>query len=179
MKKLPALGLMVLLLLGCTAQRTYQSANETAKVVEAGPEPKNATGAAGSINLSISRNASGVLNTDTVFPEVVKFDFSNRTTPDGRLAVYYFFSPYCVASKAIGPEIDKLEAKYPKAAFLRYDITTKNGSLAYQDFAGQFNLSTKQRLVPQVLVNGTILTDRFNINNTLGGILQNFTDGFS
>jgi hypothetical protein len=55
---------------------------------------------------------------------------------------------------------------------LEYDLANTSGSEAYGDFAAQHNLSDTQMLVPQVLVNGTILTDRFNINKSLEGIIK-------
>ncbi len=120
-------------------------------------------------------NTSDVLKSNYTPPELPKFDFSNKTTADGRLIVYYFFSPRCDACKALRPEIDKMEARYTNVKWLEYDITTQNGTWAYDAFATENNLSIKQRLVPQVLVNGQIITDRFNINSTLPGILLNTT----
>jgi len=86
--------------------------------------------------------------------------------------VYFFYSPGCSACKAIIPEIDGLEASYPDALFLRYDLSTRNGSEAYKQFAQQHNLSSDRMYVPQVLVNGTIITDRFNINQSLEAIIS-------
>jgi thiol-disulfide isomerase/thioredoxin len=124
--------------------------------------------------LSFGRNASGVLNTDVVFTERQKYEFSNATTQDGRLIVYYFYSSACPASKALRPEIDRLEGMYDTVEWLEYDIVPQGGMWAYQDFAAQYNLSREQRLVPQVLVNGTIITDRFNINKSLEEVLASF-----
>jgi thiol-disulfide isomerase/thioredoxin len=102
------------------------------------------------------------------------FDFKNVTTESGGLIVHYFHSSGCVASIALNPEIDKLEKNYPDVLFARYDIFTQNGTQAYLAFADQYNLSRDLRLVPQVLVNGTIITDRFNINDSLEGMIQGF-----
>jgi len=131
------------------------------------------------INLTLGRSPSKVMNTDTVFPKALEYDFSNRTTADGRLIVYFFYSPYCSASKAIRPEIDKLEQRYQNVSWNEYDITTANGSVAYSNFASQKNLGAKERFVPQVLVDGRVITDRFNINNTLEDVIQNFSKSAS
>ncbi|MFN7991473.1 MAG: thioredoxin family protein [Candidatus Micrarchaeia archaeon] len=106
-------------------------------------------------------------------PELPKFDFSDKTTADGKLIVYYFYSPHCQACIALRPDMDRLEAAYKDVEWLEYDITTQNGTMAYVEFATERNLSTQQRMVPQVLVNGTVITDRFNINKTLPEILGN------
>jgi len=89
--------------------------------------------------------------------------------------VHYFYSPGCIASKAISPEIDRLEESYPGVVFLRHDLATINGSYAYKEFAVEYNLSPHKQLVPQVLVDGTVITDRFNINESLEGIILSFT----
>lgn len=125
-------------------------------------------------NLTFTRNASDVLNTETRLPEPPHFDFSNATTENGTLIVRYFYSPGCSACKALRPEIDRLEGRYQGLDWREYDITTQNGTLAYGAFADQYNLTSAQRLVPQVLVNGTVITDRFNINRSLEGIVSGF-----
>jgi thiol-disulfide isomerase/thioredoxin len=125
--------------------------------------------------LNFSREIrGGIMTADSVFPELPKYGF-NLSTQDGKPIVYYFYSPNCVASKALRPEIDALEAKYHSVLWVEYDITTQNGTKAYDDFAEQYNLSIKGRLVPQALVNGTVITDRFKINSTLGSLLENLS----
>jgi hypothetical protein len=147
---------------------------------DAAPAPQDgatreAPGRSPDYSLNITREIrDGIMTTDTVFPELPSYDF-NRTTQDGKLVVYYFYLPHCVASQALRPEMDRLEAGYDGVLWVEYDITTQNGSKAYQDFAGMYNLSVKERLVPQVLVNGTVITDRFNINSTLGSLIGNFS----
>jgi thiol-disulfide isomerase/thioredoxin len=104
--------------------------------------------------------------------EEVEYDFSPTHDREGRLIVYFFFSPRCSASRAIIPEIDILESEYPDALFLRYNLSMDNGSEAYRQFAEQHNLSNDEMYVPQVLVNSTIITDRFEINESLEGLLN-------
>jgi thiol-disulfide isomerase/thioredoxin len=125
-------------------------------------------------NLSYSRDVSDVLNTDSKNIENPNFDFSNITDTEGRLIVHFFYLPKCSACLGIKPEIDRLESAYPDTVFKRYDLTTPNGSVAYNTFANQLNLSKSQRYVPQVLVNGTVITDRFNINSTLETIVKGY-----
>ena len=77
---------------------------------------------------------------------------------------------------ATKPEIDRLEAKYNGTTlFLRYDITSINGTYAYKDFTAQYGLNKSGMYVPQVLVNKIIITDMFNINKSLEKTIQNFT----
>ena len=125
-------------------------------------------------NLSFSRefDTEEILVPETKFPETPTFNFSNITTADGRLIVYYFMSSGCIASRELQPEIDRLQGRYPKIEWHTYDILTQNGTWAYLAFADQYGLSPDKRMVPQVLVNGTIITDRFNINESLEGIIS-------
>ena len=187
MKFLVIAILSLVLLVGCTAkgttpptvpnesvsQKVVPSANNSSKLKEE-LTVKNDTPGNSPRNSPPITNTTTVLMANTKFPEPPKFNFSNVTTGDGKLIIYYFYSPYCVASRAIRPEIDRLEQKYPELNWMEYDISTQNGTLAYTSFADQYNLSTDKRLVPQVLVNGTIITDRFNINDTLENIITSF-----
>jgi len=170
-----AFMLIAVLLFGCVSQQSG------AKITEAAPEPivhdiPVQPASNGTINTSTDfvRNVSDVMNTDTVFPEMPNFDFSPKTEPDGRPIVYFFYSPYCSACKAIIPEIDALETRHTEVSWKRYDITSVNGSIAYKNFSAQYGLNSSQMMVPQVLVNGTIITDRFNINKSLEGIIISF-----
>jgi len=165
---------VALVLFGCIVEKPGDnlgaSENQDAPLADQPTPPFHIT-----TNLSFSRNASDVMNDNTTFPEEPTYDFSNLTTPEGRLIVYYFYSSYCGACNALRPEIDKLRAEYPQVTWHEYDLTKEEGSNAYEAFANQKNLSTEKRLVPQAYVNGTIITDRFNINDSLEGILRSFT----
>lgn len=125
------------------------------------------------------RNVSDVMNANTTFPEPenITYDFSNMTTEDGRLIVYYFHSSACSACKALRSDIDRLEAKYPDVLWLEYDLVDDEGHNAYNQFAAQRNLTTQQMYVPQVLVDDTVITDIFNINQSLEGLIKNFSAG--
>ncbi|NYZ73631.1 thioredoxin family protein [Candidatus Micrarchaeota archaeon] len=169
-----AIAVVLLLAFGCLAQET----NTTQTIADTtGSGSGSAIDEWPYVNTSglyFERNVSDVMNTNTTFPEVVdvEFNFSNVTTPDGRLIVYYFHSSGCSACKVLRPEIDSLEADYPEVLWLEYDLANASGGEAYRDFAAQHNLSNQQMFVPQALVNDTILTDRFNINKTLEGIIK-------
>lgn len=158
---------MLILLAGCASQNAPPPAPPAQQHVETPPEKPVSTP-----NLSFSREPAGeVITPETKFPEVPAFNFSKKTADDGRLIVYYFKSSGCIACRELQPEMDKLQSKYPGVDWHTYDILTQNGTWAYQAFAQEYNLSTDKRLVPQVLVNGTIITDRFNINQSLEGLL--------
>ncbi len=192
MRYLAALSLALILLLGCTGQAPQGANNTTqqpAPQTPPQPAPQPSGGGYGyapavqnttqNVSLTPPDNASNstppVMNTSFVPPKMPSYNFTNITTSDGRLIVYYFFSPRCVASVAIRPVISSLEAKYTDVDWQEYDITTQNGTLAYIEFANENNLSAKQRLVPQVLVDGKIITDRFHINDSLEGAILNFS----
>lgn len=175
----PLAVLAVLLLAGCigsgldpTAAK-IQASNDSGSAKNAKLEEE--THYPNTSGMSFYRDAGDVINTYTKLFEPPKFEFSNTTTHDGKLIVYYFFSPTCPACKALQPEVDRLKAKYGNIEWVEYDITTENGAYAYQAFAVQHNLSSTQRLVPQILVNGTIITDRFNINKSIEGIISSFS----
>lgn len=112
----------------------------------------NTTGAA---SPAIQDNANN--STSSLFPP------KNYT-----LAVYYFFSPYCIASMAIQPEIEKLEARYNDSVlFVKYNITEPAAFAEYNKFAIAYNLSNKSRLSPLAYVGDRVLIGRFEINDSL------------
>ena len=166
----------IVLLCGCASKTPEVQITTGSTVPQNSTAPSHIDEAILLQNITIIPNqtTNDVMMSNTTFPEPPKFNFSNITTPDGRLIIYYFYSPYCEAAKEIRPEITKLETRYRNMLWLEYDITTQNGTLAYMEFATEYNLSTKQRLVPQALVNGTIITDRFNINKSLEEIIVSF-----
>lgn len=178
MKTIVALALAMVLLLGCARQGGGGAGtNVTAAIVNSSPAAAGLTGN-GTIIPAPTENTTGVMTADYKPPELPprhEVNFSNVTTPNGTLMVYYFHSSGCSACQALQPEIDKLEAKYPNVLWLDYDISTQDGRYAYNDFVAQLNLSPKEELVPQALVNGTVITDRFHINDTLEGTIKNFT----
>jgi thiol-disulfide isomerase/thioredoxin len=168
MKTIMILALTFVLLLGCT-QEGGAGSNGTAI--------KNATagGFTGSYIIAPAPPKNISTMSHPAQPTTPKFNFSNVTTSNGTLIVYYFYSTYCVASRAVQPVINALATKYPDVLWLEYDINTQTGRAAYRDYVIQLNLTPKEEMVPQVLVNGSIITDRFHINDTLEGVIENFT----
>ena len=159
--------LTALLFLGCVAPQEPKTGTET-------PQPEENTRTVSTNELSFSRESPTVIAADTVFPEIKHYDFSGPVTEEGNLIVYYFYSNNCIASQELAPEIERLEKAYPETVFQKHNLATLNGSMAYRDFAEQYNLSYEQQLVPQVLVNGTIITDRFSINDSLEDIIISY-----
>lgn len=120
-------------------------------------------------------NTTEVMNSETVFPPEPVFDF-NYTDENGTLRVFFFHSPGCSACQDSYPIMRDYEKEFPGVIFINYSLATENGSKAYVKFAELHNLSTQKQMVPQVLVNGTIITDRFNIEEELGPLLENLTN---
>lgn len=185
---LPVL-LVITLLFGCTANqpnsgvKVYEN-NSTTFVNQTTIEPpiqiQNNSSSSQTNNITNQTNTTNSTQTNSsmkvTYPlQPPVYNFSNVTTSDGRLIVYYFFNSHCGACAAIRPQIDRLESIYTNVDWQEYDLATENGSWAYVEFADQYNLTLKQRLIPQVLVNGTILTDRYSINSTLGDLIWNIT----
>lgn len=119
-------------------------------------------------------NATEVITSETIYPPEPIFDF-NYTDENGTLRVFFFHSPGCSACQDTYPILSELEGKFPDVSFINYSLATPDGSKAYVKFAELHNLSTQKQMVPQVLVNGTIITDRFNIEEKLGPLLENLT----
>lgn len=125
-------------------------------------------------NQTQNNSTTEVITSETVFPPEPVFDF-NYTDENGTLRVFFFHSPGCSACRDSYPIISELEGKFPNVSFINYSLATPNGSKAYVKFAELHNLSTQKQMVPQVLVNGTIITDRFNIEEKLEPLLENLT----
>lgn len=167
---------IMLVLSGCIVEREDAAANGDAALQKAEyAQDARVSDLPGTANLSFSRSATSVITADAEPFRVPQFDFTNSTTPDGRLIVNYFYSAHCPACIALRPEIERLEADYPQVAWREFDISTQNGSWAYLQFANESGLNQSRRMVPQMLVNGTVITDRFNINMSLEGIIRAFS----
>jgi len=171
--------LLLLLLSGCVSeiQETNETINETPVpelVIEVEEDPPAEITEENKTNSTNNDLHSDVMNSETVFPEEPVFDF-NRTNENGSMIVYFFHSPGCSACRETYGTVSELEEKYPDIVFVSYSLANANGSLAYVQFAEKYNLSTSKQLVPQVLVNDTIITDRFNIEEKLEDILKEFS----
>jgi len=85
--------------------------------------------------------------------------------------VYFFYSPYCNASQAIWPEIERLEGKYNNSVVFRKYSVTNSGDLGeYNKFAIEYNLSN--RVVPIVYFKNETLIGRFEINDSLENLIK-------
>ncbi len=133
------------------------------------PQPLNNT------DEETANDTTEAITSETVYPQEPFFDF-NYTDENGTLRVFFFHSPGCSACQDSYPIIRELEEKFPDVEFINYSLATQNGSKAYVKFAQLHNLSTQKQMVPQVLVNGTIITDRFNIEEMLEPLLENLTE---
>lgn len=169
MRKILVLAVISLLFLGCTSEAVVETMDETEEVNEIPWIEENQSQIVENQTMG-DDNQSELLTSETVFPELPVFDFS--ITKNGSLVVYFFHSPGCSACKASYPLIDELEEKYPDVIFERHDLSNANGTEAYKQFADFKNLSRDKRLVPQVYVNGTVITDRFNIEEKLEPIIS-------
>ncbi|MBN1170070.1 hypothetical protein JXA56_03520 [Candidatus Micrarchaeota archaeon] len=158
--------MLIMLLLGCI------SVQETEGPINQAIEKKNETviEATKEIQIEATRNEMQVLNSNTVFPEPEVFEF-NKTINDSYV-VYFFHSPKCSACQESYSIISELKDKYPEIIFINYSLATGSGNRAYIQFAELNNLSRDKRLVPQVYVNGSIITNRYNIGEKLGPLLS-------
>jgi len=188
MKRVLAFIVIAVLLFGCASQQDGadkgQVQNGSTQTIPGALDksPGTQNPESGTLNLSNATqnssviplpklNTTGVMMADFVPPEKPAFDFVNTTAPDGRLVVSFFYLPRCSACLAIRPEIDKLKAKYPAALWNEYDISNQSGRWAYDAFVAQRNVSLDKQYVPQVLVDGVIITTWMDINATLEGNL--------
>ena len=121
-----------------------------------------------------TQNTTGVMMADYTPPPMPQFDFTNKTNADGNLIVYYFYLPHCSACLTIKPDMDKLKTEFPQAVWQEYDISTQTGRWAYDNFSAQMSLNASQIYVPQVLVDGVVITTWPTINDTLKGNISAF-----
>ncbi|MBI5223540.1 hypothetical protein HY990_03885 [Candidatus Micrarchaeota archaeon] len=161
--------LVFLFLLGCTGSKSdslsvsEQTSSSTSVVPSRIPDSSSAP-----VTHALPSNSSpAYMMSDFQFPKPPVFDFENKTNSSGSMRVLFFYSPLCEASRATVPLIETLNSKYPGFAYEEYNIASQNGSLAYVSFADSYHLNSSLRMVPQILINGTILTDRFNIADHL------------
>jgi thiol-disulfide isomerase/thioredoxin len=168
------LVLILLMVAGCVAEasETTSDNDEIAVLPESNTSNKTTSEPE---PIAKTNNTTEVITSETEFPKEPVFDL-NYTDGNGTLRVFFFHSPGCSACQDSYPIIEELEGKHPEVDFINYSLATQNGSKAYVKFAELHNLSTKKQMVPQVLVNGTIITDRFNIEEKLGPLLQNLTE---
>lgn len=194
MKRALAFIVMAVLLFGCIREQSGaengQARNSSAEAIQ--EAHANASGTQGQVSgtknqTNLTQNSSviplpqldttGVMMADFVPPPKPSFDFMNATGQDGRLVISFFYLPRCSACLTIRPEIDKLKSKYPKAIWNEYDISNQTGRWAYDAFVAQRNVSLDRQYVPQVLINGVIITTWMDINATLESNMTEYYQG--
>lgn len=159
-----AAAFLIILLFGCISAGQEQNGAIENRIIEPANGPANEN------KEQPKQGNDAVLTSETVFPEPEIFEFSR--TINGSYVVYFFHSEGCSACRESYPTISELKNKHLEIIFINYSLATASGSRAYAKFADLNNLSRDKRLVPQVYVNGTIITDRFNIEEKLGQILS-------
>ncbi|MGV8085515.1 MAG: hypothetical protein ACP5N9_04665 [Candidatus Bilamarchaeum sp.] len=157
MKKTVFVLVLSIILFGCTSQIQEKQTLQKPQSIS-------------TLNISFTRQAEGLLNTETKFPEKPKFEFEHNQ--NGSIIVSYFYSPTCSGHLAVASRIQSLKIEYSQYDWREYDITTQNGTLAYIAFATNYNKSKDILLVPQVLVNGNVLSDSHNISENLELVLR-------
>lgn len=170
MEKMFSILLIIsILMLGCLSQNTEKTPNLQTQNQSA---LQNKTAVQESKAETKITNTNQVMNSETVFPTLPKYNFDNITNQSGNYIIYYFYLPKCTACIANRPKIDELEQKYPMFEWREYDLSTQNGTFAYFDFAQKFNKSKTEITVPQILVNNTIFENRINIEEKLEKYLE-------
>ena len=178
--KLLLLAIVCLLAFGCIATDTDNESNPETNATEPvlqenkNNETLSEPQAVNDSEKTGTNDTAEVITSETIYPQEPVFDF-NYTDENGTLRVFFLHSPGCSACRDTYPIIEELEGKFPEVDFINYSLATQNGSKAYVKFAELHNLSTKKQMVPQALVNGTIITDRFNIEERLEPLLENLT----
>lgn len=166
------IAVMLMLLAGCVADTPEQIQNEEGPTVAADENISNLTVPEPEPQIQ-SNGTVDTVGEETPPPEPA-FDF-NYTDGNGTLRVFFFHTPACSACQDTYPAMEELEGKFPNVEFINYSLATQEGREAYVKFAELHNLSNGEQMVPQVLVNGTILTDQFHIKDELEPLLQNLT----
>ncbi|MFH2106559.1 MAG: thioredoxin domain-containing protein [Candidatus Micrarchaeota archaeon] len=84
------------------------------------------------------------------------------------LQVIYFYSPTCPACQQINGTIVNITNKYSEdVELVMYNVRTENGYSTYQEYANRFNLTNKQRLIPLIYVEDSVLNGFAEIRNGL------------
>lgn len=163
--------ILLLVLFGCT---------QNADIKDTGPNPVNMA------NIEPA-NMTDITEDDNTMPDIEniglnitmndsELDSEIEALGDNRQDIYFFYSTQCFASHAIMPKIDELDARYNKTVnMVRYNILSQKGFDRYNEFAIEHNLSQKDRVVPLIYADGIKLVGMFQINESLGTILENLS----
>jgi len=158
-----------ILLFGCTSQTQAPQGNST-----------NLTGgsAASLQQSSLQNNSSAVVlargNPAPIPPPGPVYNYSLTRTGDGRLIVYYFYSSYdCAPCDMTRPLIERLESEYGNETEWRIiDLQNGSQSPAYWALTDYLNLTKCLRKIPFAFVNGTKYIGPYEINDSLGRIIN-------
>ena len=102
------------------------------------------------------------------FSQTAEYDFSPVRNVDGKLIVYFFYSPNCPSCKAILSDVERIAKHYWNETDWRdFDLTVSKKKEQYFQFYKQYNLTWNRSGTPMILVNGTVLWGRYEINDSL------------
>ncbi|MBI5227408.1 hypothetical protein HY988_02355 [Candidatus Micrarchaeota archaeon] len=178
--------LLLVLLFGCLSQTTNEnklgsksldnlSGNKT-QIIEQQNETTERVVPSNHSDSAV--NKYDVLTADTTFPEIPEYNFSNITTMDGKLIIYYFDSPYCQAAIRLRPQMDQLKRQYgpdnSSIVWMEFDVSKLEGYLAYGEFAREKGTNPLLVVTPTALANGTIMAGIEQINGSLERILDTY-----
>ena len=118
----------------------------------------------------INESLEGILSN---FSKTTIYDFSPVQTQDGKLIVYFFHSPKCNSCKAIYPEVERIAKTYwNQTEWIDFDLTNPEDRVRYSQFYTQYNITSNRSGTPTILVNNTVLWGRYEINDSLEGIIN-------
>jgi len=118
----------------------------------------------------INGSLEGILSN---YSKTAVYDFSETHTKDGKLIVYFFHSPTCNSCKAIYPEVERIAKQYwNQTEWIDFDLNVPDDKNRYFQFYRQFNVTPERSGTPTILVNGTVLWGRYEINDSLEGIIN-------
>jgi thiol-disulfide isomerase/thioredoxin len=82
--------------------------------------------------LPAARRATAVSSTPKMVMDVDGTTWCPKVTNAERMAIVFFYAPWCRNCKAIKPVFQRLEHKYPQVSFFQADFKT-NSALCYQE----------------------------------------------
>ncbi len=150
--------LAVMLLAGCTEQAQSPQQNSTGA----------GTGTNGTVPQNQNPNPPAYYDNATGAADSSGIDFHKEYSDDGKLMVYFFYSPSCPSCKAIRPFVESIGANYSNVTeWHGFDLTKKADRDEYFRFFKEFNLPQSRSGTPTILVANTVLWGRYEINDSL------------
>ena len=118
----------------------------------------------------INGSLEGILSN---FSKTAVYDFSATHTTGGKLIVYFFHSTNCNSCKAIYPEVERIAKQYSnQTEWIDFNLILPDDKTRYFQFYEQFNITPERSGTPTILVNNTVLWGRYEINDSLEGIIN-------